>query len=258
MPGVGNLEQFVALAASAKGLAAVQLVREIVKHPSTFVFGDLLAHPNIREMENSEHRAYYRLLQIFAYGTYADYKSADPKLPELDPAALAKLKKLTIMGYCAKHKTVACQTLMEQLDVGNVRELEDMIIDCAYEGLVVGKLDQRKGVFEVQHALARDIGPRDIVEMGQTLDAWLLASERLLSEYDALVARAEHEHILRQQHAQSIESIKVARAGEVKQQQAQGARIDDAELALLAAVGVGPFPPQQHSRGRPDASTARK
>lgn len=61
---------------------------------------------------------------------------------------------------------------MVDLDVANVRELEDMIIDCIYADLIVGKLDQKRLILEVQHAVARDIGPNDIALIGDRLDAW--------------------------------------------------------------------------------------
>jgi len=47
-PGAGALQQFLALANSSKGLAAVELIKNILKHPSLFLFGEVLEHPNIK------------------------------------------------------------------------------------------------------------------------------------------------------------------------------------------------------------------
>lgn len=44
------LEQFVLLAKSAKGAAAVELVKQSLEAPGVYVFGELLDMPNIIEV----------------------------------------------------------------------------------------------------------------------------------------------------------------------------------------------------------------
>jgi COP9 signalosome complex subunit 7 len=44
------LEQFVLLAKSAKGAAAMELIRQVLAAPGVFVFGELLDMPNIKEV----------------------------------------------------------------------------------------------------------------------------------------------------------------------------------------------------------------
>jgi len=44
------LEQFVLLAKSAKGAAAVELVKQASEAPGVYVFGELLDMPNIIEL----------------------------------------------------------------------------------------------------------------------------------------------------------------------------------------------------------------
>lgn len=44
------LEQFVLLAKSAKGAAAVELVKQALEAPGVYVFGELLDMPNIAEV----------------------------------------------------------------------------------------------------------------------------------------------------------------------------------------------------------------
>lgn len=61
---------------------------------------------------------------------------------------------------------------MVQLDVPNIRDLEDMIIECIYAGLIVGQLDQQHQKLEVQFAIGRDIGPNDVQLMIGKLDSW--------------------------------------------------------------------------------------
>lgn len=44
------LEQFVLLAKSAKGAAAVELIKQALESPGVYVFGELLDMPNISEV----------------------------------------------------------------------------------------------------------------------------------------------------------------------------------------------------------------
>ena len=47
--------------------------------------------------------------------------------------------------------------LVAAVDISNVRELEDLIIECFYAGLVRGNLDQRKQQLEVSFSFGRDV-----------------------------------------------------------------------------------------------------
>lgn len=72
------LEPFIALSKSANSpRAAADLITQATSAPNTYVFAELLQTPNIQNLRNAEsenQRAYYTLLEIFAWGTYADYK----------------------------------------------------------------------------------------------------------------------------------------------------------------------------------------
>ena len=48
------LEQFVLLAKTAKGAAAVELVKQALEAPDVYVFGELLDMPNIKEVRCRE------------------------------------------------------------------------------------------------------------------------------------------------------------------------------------------------------------
>jgi len=50
--GNNPLEQFVLLAKSAKGAAAVELVKQVLEAPGVHVFGELLDMPNVVEVSN--------------------------------------------------------------------------------------------------------------------------------------------------------------------------------------------------------------
>ncbi|TQE01159.1 hypothetical protein C1H46_013182 [Malus baccata] len=76
---------------------------------------------------------------------------------------------------------IAVPNVLQELDVINVRELEDFLInECMYAGIIRGKLDQLRKCFEVQFAGGRDLRPGQLGSMIQTLSNWLDTSSNLL------------------------------------------------------------------------------
>ena len=51
--GVNQLEQYVLLAKSAIGAAAVELIKQCLEAPGVYVFGELLDMANIQEVRSS-------------------------------------------------------------------------------------------------------------------------------------------------------------------------------------------------------------
>lgn len=70
------LEPFLALSKSATSpRAAADLIAQATSAPNTYVFAELLRTPNIQKLRDStEHAPHLRLLEIFAWGTWEDYK----------------------------------------------------------------------------------------------------------------------------------------------------------------------------------------
>ncbi|KAH0628554.1 hypothetical protein JD844_009889 [Phrynosoma platyrhinos] len=86
-----NQEQFLLLAKSARGAALASLIHQVLEAPGIYVFGELLDMPNVREVSpntrentvllqlaDSEFSPVFRLLTVFAYGTYSDYLGMFP------------------------------------------------------------------------------------------------------------------------------------------------------------------------------------
>jgi len=183
------LEGFEALVKSSSGQAVVMVIQQVLKHPQIFVFGELLEASSVKDLANSQHKPYYDLLRLFASGTYQDYK-ARSDLPKLTPPQLTKLKQLSVVEYAAKNKALSYEKLLSDLDIGNVRELEDIIIDCVYLGLIQGKLDQRKRIFEVQSVIGRDLGQGEVDDMIDQLNTWLSSSESVLKTLEKKIEQA--------------------------------------------------------------------
>lgn len=185
------LEQFTLLAKSAKGAACVELIKQALESNGVYVFGELLDMPNIAELANeATHGPYYNLLNIFAYGTVTDYRENQNSLPALTPAMERKLKHLTIVTLATKTKCIPYSVLLKELEIGNLRNLEDLIIEVIYADIIRGKLDQQNQQLEVDYAIGRDIRPEAITEVVSVLQEWCNGCEAVLKGMETQINKA--------------------------------------------------------------------
>jgi COP9 signalosome complex subunit 7 len=75
---INALESYILLSKDAKApRSAADLIVRATADPNTYVFAELLHMPNIDALRTSEeYGAHYKLLTIFAWGTWEDYKSS--------------------------------------------------------------------------------------------------------------------------------------------------------------------------------------
>ncbi|TYK24720.1 cop9 complex subunit 7a [Cucumis melo var. makuwa] len=200
------IDHFVKQASSLKGSALGSVVTDATSHPSLFAFSEILAVPSVVELEGTEHSIYLDVLRLFAYGTWSDYKSNSSRLPELSSDQALKLKQLTVLTLAETNKVLAYDQLMQELDVTNVRELEDFLInECMYAGIVRGKLDQLRRCFEVQFAAGRDLRPGQLGNMIRTLSNWLTTSDNLLVSIQEKIKWADNMSELDKKHRKDVD-----------------------------------------------------
>ena len=77
---------------------------------------------------------------------------------------ISKFRQLSIVKLARQSKRVPYATLQVDLDITNVRDLEDLIIDTIYAGLLDGRLDQANAVLNVKSCMARDVRPEEDVD----------------------------------------------------------------------------------------------
>lgn len=80
---------------------------------------------------------HFKSLNLFAYGTYKDYLENKADYLELTPAQCKKLQHLTIATLATQEKCIPYSVLLDELDIKNVRDLEDLIIEAIYAGEIV-------------------------------------------------------------------------------------------------------------------------
>ncbi|XP_019413274.1 PREDICTED: COP9 signalosome complex subunit 7-like isoform X2 [Lupinus angustifolius] len=198
------IKQASVAASNASALASI--ITEATSHPLLFAFSEILALPNVLQLDSSENSVYLDMLQLFAHGTWSDYKSNAGRLPQLVPEQILKLKQLTVLTMADTYKVLPYDQLMQELDVTNVRELEDFLInECMYAGIVRGKLDQLQRCFEVQVAAGRDLRPAQLGNMIHTLSNWLSTSENLLVTIQEKIKWADSMGEIDKKHRKDVE-----------------------------------------------------
>mmetsp|Transcript_16806 Transcript_16806/g.27797 ORF Transcript_16806/g.27797 Transcript_16806/m.27797 type:complete len:264 (-) Transcript_16806:686-1477(-) len=201
------IQQFCLLAKNSRGRACVAIIQQAISTPGLFVFGELLDQPSIQELDsNPETKPAYSLLRLFAHGTFAEYKANMHLFPPLTPQQIIKLKQLTIVSLSAEHKILPYDVLLQQIDISNVRELEDLIIDSIYQGMIRGKLDQRYKHLEVQFAIGRDLRPGQMEQIMATIQTWVETSETLLRTIEERVRYAASSQEAAKKHKQDFEA----------------------------------------------------
>ena len=72
---------------------------------------------------------------------------------------------ITIAEMASKDKFLKYTNLTNELDIKDLRELEDLMIDCIYNELLKGKLDQKNNILQVEYTFGRDARAEDIDSM---------------------------------------------------------------------------------------------
>ncbi|KDO26080.1 hypothetical protein SPRG_08441 [Saprolegnia parasitica CBS 223.65] len=154
--------------------------------------------PNVMalaESDQPDQQSHYRLLTIFAHGRFKDYvrEKEASAVPVLTPAQELKLRKLTVVSLCQEYKQVPYKVLMDELHIDVVRDVEDIIIETMYSGLIEGKLDQKNQRVDTKYAVGRDVQVADIDAMIARLADWQTDAKHVVAEMDTVLTRATNQ-----------------------------------------------------------------
>ncbi|XP_011184384.1 COP9 signalosome complex subunit 7 isoform X2 [Zeugodacus cucurbitae] len=188
-----QLKQYCATAKSSTGLQLLDVVRQVLEAPSIYVFGELLALPNVQELKVGPNSKYLNTLNLFAYGTYKQYRQQPGEYLDLTATMLKKLQHLTIVSLAIKNKCIPYEVLLEELEINNVRHLEDVIIEAIYADIIHGKLFQNNRFLEIDYAQGRDIPPGYTSKIAQTLSQWVESCDAISNCIDMQITRANLE-----------------------------------------------------------------
>jgi len=173
-------------------LAAAGCIQQALRATGLYTYGEILEHENSKGLKGTQHEEWYNALELFAFGTYEDYKMNSNKYPKFEEKQLLKLKQLSVVTLAEKSisKILNYDDLISRLDLGSVRELEDIVINCIYDGLIHGKLNQSKNRLEVDYTSGRDISTSQISEMKGKLMTWLKQTQEVIKALDEHMGQA--------------------------------------------------------------------
>jgi COP9 signalosome complex subunit 7 len=154
-----ELDQFVILARGQRGRGLDALIQQVLNDRKCFVFGELLDLESVQGLEGGEYSKTLRTLELFAYGTYEDYSMSKDTYIELTDAQVYKLKQLSIVSMAQDSRILHYADLMTKLSMSSTRDLEQLIIDTVYAGVVKGRLNQREQLLRVMDYIGRDVPP---------------------------------------------------------------------------------------------------
>ncbi|PKS09874.1 hypothetical protein jhhlp_004497 [Lomentospora prolificans] len=201
------LEPFLALHKTATSpIAAADLVTRATSAPNTFLFSELLHTPSIQSLASSpDHASFLTLLQIFSYGTYADYRST-PGLPQLSSAQILKLRQLSLLTLARDRRNLTYEKLATALDLPSPRELENLVVTAVYAGLLDATLDPHRQVVQVNSvAPLRDLAPGAIPPMMEKLSAWSGRCTSTLADLEAEIQAIKDKATQRQKEKEEEE-----------------------------------------------------
>nr|ODN94107.1 hypothetical protein L203_00283 [Cryptococcus depauperatus CBS 7841] len=183
------IEPFLILARSTKGAAAAKVVLDVTAAPGVYVFSELMEMPNIQALASDPSTSgHYRLLELFAYGTLGDYEENKTGLPPLQEAHINKLKHLTLVSLALQHRSLKYDKLLLDLHLETTRQVEDLVIDAIYAGLLTGKLHHDTLTLHIDSVSGRDVRLEDVAKMQTCLQNWCTTAETLLGALDDRIA----------------------------------------------------------------------
>lgn len=160
--------------------------------PGTYLFSRLLLTPQIQALSTAgpEFVPYLQLLQLFAFGTYADYADAvanGQQLPKLNDSQSLKLRQLSFLTLARNPASLSYSALQTALSVRSASELEHVVVTAIYAGLLSATLDPYRQVVLVSRiSPLRDPAPGSVGEMIAALKGWDARCSAALDEIERL------------------------------------------------------------------------
>ncbi|KAJ2694487.1 COP9 signalosome complex subunit 7a [Coemansia sp. IMI 209128] len=177
-------------------LEVTQVIQRLLEDEGIYHFGRVLDSPKARELATLEQpNVYWRLLELFSFGTLSEYKAVAAQLPELSERQLEKLKHLSLVSLASASKVLPYDDLIRELDCAHEQQMEDLVIDTIYKGLLSAKLDQQRRLIEVEFVVGRDVRREDLQAIYESLDQWSVLCEKELDTLTDGVNTAERESV---------------------------------------------------------------
>ncbi|TXT05930.1 hypothetical protein VHUM_03691 [Vanrija humicola] len=121
--------------------------------------------------------------------------AAPDSYPPLTAAHQTKLKQLTLLSLALQQRSLPYAQLTEVLQVESIRDLENIIIDSIYAGLLGGKMHHHEQVLHVDWVSSRDLARDDLVKIQASLNNWSTNTQNILAALDEQIARVRGQNL---------------------------------------------------------------
>lgn len=208
-----RLIYYLSAARGASAKTATEICVQATADPVLHEFGELLASPSIAALSGTAEHKYHDLLRLFAHGTVDDYRASPSSFPPFSDGHWKKLRVLTVVSLANGNNIIEYALLQQKLAVETVRQVEDVVLDAIYSGLLRARMDQRAAQVEIVSAVGRDVfAPQGVSDMISTLKAWVQRSTQLVEEIDDKINYiASHTALVKKQKAQAAASAEATR-----------------------------------------------
>lgn len=209
-----DIKDFASSAKSLSGESLVSLIQEVLSSDHIFSFGELLLVPSVQELHGSQYESAIKSLELFAYGTLKDYTGRRDSFIQLTDSQIGRLKLLTLVSLASQEKMLTYTTLHDELDTTSNRELEDIVIEAVYHGLVAAKIDQKNQILRIVESKTRDIAPTDVDSVIADIFAWKMKCADLISTVQESSSELSNN---RRINADELEALRTVVGSKVKQ-----------------------------------------
>ena len=254
-------QQFLLLAKSVRGSAAVDLVTRVLEHPDIYGFAEFLRLDPIKNSLKQDYPLLLSTLELFAYGSLSDYESQRSHFISLSSSARHKLQLLTLASLATHARILPYNLLLEQLQVATIRELEDLIIDGIYNQVIRGKLDQLNSRLNIEYAIARDINTIAFDRMEDVLDKWCLNCTGLLNvlKHETKIANEKKKKSFNEQDKYDKEMLSMMKIIDLQGQNSGGnSKRDNNENNINLDVLTGNIDSKQSGTKKSARYTAKR
>ena len=131
-----------------------------------------------------------KLLDIFSYGTWQDYKQIENSLPnnlKLKSGSVGErtLKMLTLVSHFMTKDSESFETLAQLIDAKDRNDLESIVCDTIANGLIEGQINELTETVDCLRATSRCIrnNPDNIIEVINSISDMRSRIYTTLQEY---------------------------------------------------------------------------
>jgi COP9 signalosome complex subunit 7 len=129
-------------------------------------------------------------------------------LPKLNVKQLEKLKQLSLITLASRGtEYLTYSSLLRELDLPNIRLLEDLVISATYANLITAKLDTASQFVDVTSTAGRDVAPEKIPRMIEVLNMWCEQCDDVLADIDEQMRAVTRDARLKKKEAAEYEEL---------------------------------------------------